>query len=341
MGENAVRFEISMYAPQEGESIYVDNIRLSDERLSASTRYTYYNIRYMGQVKTSGYDTDFPKLDRKIKVLGTDWEFDDLTQLGDKVKDKWVMPSKRTVDDVESAFAKTFAELKKTHPGAVMTILRQGQTGYDPQHPDRAFTGWKNAFLSGHDPASVYALQLGLGTSRKTAFELNGRHRCPLLQVDLTAIPKGSRILSAQLLLVTERRGDPTKLDPKSHWYKYSPLKPTLYVAEPCNRAWDEATCNGLEYARGKFWKEPCGMYWQGDDPDFFPIVLAYGQSGLDVSTVDFTEGVKYWTDGKHENHGFTLSFVWHYYDLFKFWTRKAPNLKHRPAMMVIYEPGK
>ena len=47
-------------------------------------------------------------------------------------------------------------------------------------------------------------------------------------------------------------------------------------------------------------------MYY-GDDPDFLPVYLAHGPSQGKVNTWDFTHAVRFWTDGKHANHGFML----------------------------------
>ena len=78
-------------------------------------------------------------------------------------------------------------------------------------------------------------------------------------------------------------------------------------------------------------------MFWQSDDPDFWPIFLAHGPSQPGCSHWDFTHAVRFWTDGKHANHGFMLhgdSKDW-----FRAWYREAPKLKDRPAVIVIYEP--
>ena len=78
-------------------------------------------------------------------------------------------------------------------------------------------------------------------------------------------------------------------------------------------------------------------MFWQSDDPDFWPIYLAHGPSQPGCSHWDFTHAVRFWTDGKHANHGFMLhgdSKDW-----FRAWYRETPKLKDRPAVIVIYEP--
>jgi hypothetical protein len=109
-----------------------------------------------------------------------------------------------------------------------------------------------------------------------------------------------------------------------------------MWVAEPCNRPWEEYEVNAYQYAKDKFWKAVGGMYY-GDDPDFLPVYVAHGPGGGQVSVWDFTEAVRFWTDGKHVNHGFMLhgdSF-----DYIKGFTREAPELKDRPAVLVVYVP--
>jgi hypothetical protein len=151
------------------------------------------------------------------------------------------------------------------------------------------------------------------------------------MRVDLSIIPQGSEILSAQMVLkrgpghIGEGR-DPSKV-------------PTTWVAEPCNRAWDELQANAYQYAKDKFWKEIDGRCWTGDDPDFLPFYIAHGPAQGQVNWWDFTEAVKFWTDGQHANHG----FFWHS-DIDP-WppspTHRAPEIKDRPALMVIYVPSK
>ena len=51
----------------------------------------------------------------------------------------------------------------------------------------------------------------------------------------------------------------------------------------------------------------------------------------------DFTEAVRYWTDGKHANHGFMLHGDSHDYMIAH--AREAKDVKDRPAVLVIYEP--
>jgi hypothetical protein len=179
---------------------------------------------------------------------------------------------------------------------------------------------------------------LGTAPGKNITSELSFRRRCPLLKVDLSSIPAGSRILAANLLLVKHSSPDPERRDPQNNLAP--PFRPTLYAAEPCNRDWDESVCNGIEYAEGKPWHEICGQWWNGDDPDFLPLVLAYGQDGYDDVSMDFTAAVNFWTDGTHANDGFALSCPVGYKSFSLVWLRHTAVLKKRPAMMVVYEPA-
>src|SRR5262249_47592039 len=96
------------------------------------------------------------------------------------------------------------------------------------------------------------------------------RHRSPLMRVELGSIPAGSQILAAQLLLVRAR---PLAKDHNAM------EKPTMWVAEPCNRPWEEYDVNAYQFARDKFWQAIGGMHHR-DDPDFLPVYLAYGPGG-------------------------------------------------------------
>ncbi len=331
----AVRFEISMYAPKEGESIFVDNIRLSTQLPTAISAFSYLNVHFMGEVRAEA--PLFPKLDRKIKVLGTDWELASVKEIGDKLKGQWVKPEKRAMEEVEADFRRQFEELKKVHPRAVMAVLRDGQKGYDPAHPERVYNGWRDTELQGHDPGAVYATNLGQRPGTKTRSEMFLRRRCFLMRADLASIPPRSRILRAWFLVVKTDSPNPAAL--QANYAMHSPLKPAFFVAEACNRDWDEAFANGIEYADGKFWKEICGEYWRGDDPDFLPLVIAYGQAGYDQNIFDFTEAIRFWTSGQHPNYGFTMYSFPDCMEYCSVWTRHVPEIQRRPAFVVIYEP--
>jgi hypothetical protein len=110
-----------------------------------------------------------------------------------------------------------------------------------------------------------------------------------------------------------------------------------MWVTEPCNRAWDEASANCYYYAKDKHWKGVSGLYY-GEDPDFWPVFLSYGPAGGGaVSAWDFIEAVKFWQSGKHPNHGFFLHGDSN--DYMRMYTPRAKEIKQRPAVMVIYEP--
>jgi hypothetical protein len=166
------------------------------------------------------------------------------------------------------------------------------------------------------------------GGRRETA-EMFMRHRSPLHRVDLSSIPKGSAILAARLIIC--QAGELTS---KEH----NPLeKPTMWVAEPCNRPWVETEVNAYEYAKDKFWKAIGGQYY-GNDPDFLPVYLAFGPGQGKVNVWDFTEAVRFWTGGQHDNHGFML------HGDGKDWMGRAcyreyPQIQSRPAVLVIYDP--
>jgi hypothetical protein len=56
------------------------------------------------------------------------------------------------------------------------------------------------------------------------------------------------------------------------------------------------------------------------------------------VSSWDFTEAVKFWTDGRHPNHGFMLhGDSFHY--MGRTHCRESKEVRSRPAILVVYEP--
>ena len=240
--------------------------------------------------------------------------------------DTKIIWSKTTPVEVDVA-KMAFDKLKKDHPQAVMAVLREGEKGYDAANPDQAFSGWKFVYLSCHGPD-------GPNTGRETTppkyetVEAFMRHRSILMRADLSSIPQGAAILAGRLVITRALASD---LKP--------PQKPNLWVAEACNREWDDKSANCYFYAKGKLWKGVNGLYY-GEDPDFWPVFLAHGPAGGGaVSVWDFTEALRFWRDGKHPNHGFFLHGDSSDYMLM--YTPLAKDLKRRPAIMVIYEPGK
>jgi hypothetical protein len=148
------------------------------------------------------------------------------------------------------------------------------------------------------------------------------------MRVDLSSIPSGSQILAARLIVV---RSSPLSAK------RNAEMNPTMWVVEPCNRPWDEDEVNAFQYAKDRFWTRIGGCHW-GEDPDFLPIFLAHGPSQGKVSSWDFAEAVRFWTDGKHPNHGFMLHGDAQDY-LASSPSREATAIKDRPAVLVIYEP--
>jgi hypothetical protein len=247
-----------------------------------------------------------------------------VSELGKKLRADWKKIEDRTLAQIEEEFAAQYRELKKKHPRAVLAILRDGDKGYDPAHPDRAFAGWKDAYWSSHGPDGLYRTRAD-NHGRAETEEIFMRHRSPLMRVDLSSIPADSQILAARLIVVRATVDGRDALN-----------NPTMWVVEPCNRAWEEQEVNTFQYARDKFWKEVGGFHW-GKDPDFLPVFLAYGPGRGKVNWWDFTQAVRFWTDGDHPNHGFMLHGDSRDYMMAH--TRRARDIKNRPAVLVIYEP--
>jgi hypothetical protein len=300
-----VRFEIFMYNPHDRETLYVDNIRLSSDR------------------------EEPPKVITKFRVLGTDLEVSGVRELSQKLKERWTRPEDKTLEQVEGEFKSLFEEVRKKHPGAVLAVFRDGDKGYDPAHPDKVYAGWKDAYWSSHGPDGM-TIERSTNRGRDSGHEIFMRHRSPLMQVDLSSIPTGSNILAARLIIIRDH-DKPVK--------EHNAQQPNLWVVEPCNRPWEEYEVNAYEYAKDRFWQAIGGMYY-GDDPDFLPLYLAHGPSQGKVNSWDFTSAVRFWTDGKHNNHGFMLhgdAGDW----FPRAHAREAKDIKDRPAVWVIFEPGR
>jgi hypothetical protein len=305
----AIRFEVFMYRPGKGELVHLDNIRLTDEKPPV-------------------------KPTVKFTLAGTDWSVmaDNsaraVIELGKKHKAVWVKPPPRSVEQVEADLRKRLAALKGKHPRAVLYVLRDGQKGYDPARPEVVYAGWRDAYWNSHGPDSNFVDRAG-NRGGSASHEVFMRHRSPLMRVDLSCIPAGSKVLHAELML--------SRIALKGVDVHTPEKKPTMWVVEACNRPWEEMEVNAFEYARGKFWKEAGGMDW-GEDGDFSPHFLAHGPGTGKASTWDFTHAVRYWTEGKHANHGFMLHGDSHDYMVAH--SREAKAVMDRPAVYVIVEPA-
>lgn len=328
-----VGFQIFAYNPAEGASVTVDNIRLSTYPATTTSAFRQ-QVPLGPDAKQESLAPAYPVVPNKIKVLGTDLEINNPTDLATRLKDKWVAPNDRTAAQIEADFRARYDELKKDHPNAVLTILRRGQKGFDPRNPDSIYDGFTDAYINGHDPNYIMS---GIGPRGDAATsEIFMRHRCTLYRADLSSIPSNARILAAQLVLCRAgEKPNPAKVD------VWSVYKQTCFVAEFCNRPWKESEVNSYEYAKGLLWNESNGRNWTGPDPDFDPVFIAFGQSQQNLGVWDFTAPVQLWTAGRHANHGFTIYSVFpDFMDYFLAHTSEAKNLQDRPALMVAYDPA-
>lgn len=254
-----------------------------------------------------------------FSVLGTDWVVPSVQELGKRLKAQWTKPEPRTVEELESDFKAEFGKLRSEHPRAVMVTLRDGENGY---------AGWRDAHVNSHGP-DTNTEERARNTGATPTGEAFMRHRSLLIRADLSSIPAGSTILAARFILVAQDAKFEKGRDPR--------MDPNMWVAEACNRPWVESEVNAYEYAKDKFWKSAGGMEYS-EDPDFLRVFLAYGPGNAPVSSWDFTQAVRFWTDGKHENHGFMLhGDSFHY--MGRACTRENPEIKSRPALLVAYEP--
>ena len=329
--------QIYMFCPKKRETIYLDDIGVSTKNVRTEAAYSQYNPIFIAERGFLSYDDarlkTYPKLDRKIKILGAGIEAETSKELYSKIKSlkAWPPPVEMTVEQAEKEFKDDFERIKKEKPGAVMAIFRYGDAGFDPEFPSKKYSGWADAELQGHDPAAGYANFAMNCRGKNPSSELFLRRRCCLMKADISTIPAASVIIKATLMLV--RAG-------KASAQQYGGFASAVWIAEPCARPWVEDEVNCVEYAKDKFWKEIDGMYWSGDDPDFLPLIIAYQiGSGYDgAQRWDFTEAVKYWADRKNQNNGFCL-YTLHELDYMKINTKEAAEVKDRPAMMIIYEP--
>lgn len=317
-------FNIGMFQPAVGQTLMIDNVRLSTDWPAPNVLGWYSPYNHDGYSIAVAREYERTEKIASFKVLGTDIEVADLRELAAKFKESWTKPEAKTIEQVEADFQAEYVNLNQKHPRAVMAILRDGQQGWDSSNPNKVYAGWKTVYISSHGPdgpnrGREQTQQLG------ETVEAFMRHRSVIMRADLSSIPPGANILAAQFAVT---RGSGSREPPE---------KPNLWVTEPCNRAWDEATANCYFYAPGKHWKAVNGLYY-GADPDYWPVFLSHGPAGSGTVCVwDFTEALKFWQDDKHPNHGFFLHGD--SIDYMRMNTSRAKELRDRPAILVIYEP--
>jgi hypothetical protein len=318
-------FVIGMFRPEKDQTLLVGNVRLSPDWPPPKVLGWYSPYNHDGYSAAAAQDYAKTGVVPKFKVLGTDLEVESLPDLAKREKDKWAKPEPKTIDQVEADFKAEFDKLKRTHPAAKLVVLRDGEKGWNPTDPDKAYDGWKIVYVNCHGPDGPNPGRENTPALGDTV-EVFMRHRGVLMRADLASIPKDATILAAKLVVTRAGAADLKVAE-----------KPNMWVAEPCNRDWDETAANCYFYARGKHWKGVSGLYY-GADPDFWPVFLTHGPSGGGAVTAwDFGEAVKFWRDGKHANHGFFLHGDSN--DYMRMFTTRAKERKQRPALMVIYDP--
>lgn len=298
-----LRLELFLYEPRDGESLFVDNIRVSSTKIPKPT----------------------PPL---LGVFGTDLKVPDVIELNKAWKERWTKPVPKTLSQVYDEFHAAYEKFKTQHPRAMLASFREGEAGFDPKQSDRVFSGWNDAHVNGHGPDSNTEERVR-NTGKSPGQELFMRHRSGMFRVDLSSIPQGAEVLAAKLVIV---RGT-TQYDDGRNPEK----DPNLWVAEPCNRPWVENEVNAYEYARGKFWKEISGKFY-GDDPDFLPVYYPLGPGQGEVNAWDATDLVRLWTSGRQPNHGFMLHGDPHDW-VQRAHYRDSDDVKKRPALLVVYVP--
>jgi hypothetical protein len=316
-------FVIGMFRPQPGQILWVDDVRLATERPEPQVTGWYSPYNHDGYSSSVAREFERTGKITRFDVLGTGLQVADLPELLKLKQENWNRPKSKTVDEVEAEFKSEFETLKRRHPRAVMTILRDGERGWDPTRPEEPYAGWSMAYISSHGPDGPNSGREKTPTLGET-HEAFMRHRVMLMRADLKGIPADATVLAARLVV--------TRVPAKTQYAE----KPNLWVVEPSNRAWDPASANCYFYAPGKPWRAVNGLYY-GDDPDSWPVFAANGPAGDGpANELDFTEALRFWIGGGHVNHGFYLHCQ---NDYMQMYTQRAKDVRQRPAIFVVYEP--
>ena len=312
---SVVRFEIALYDALEGESIFVDNIRLSKELPEAK------------DIPLSQLNEYIPTRGKLFEVMGEGTKVKDFADLAGRLKGSWKKPHEPSVEEVEASFLEQYNKILKEHPKAKFAILRNGQKAWNEANASQTYQGWDDTYITCHEPESML-MHSGLVNHGKAGkYEIFMRHRSALMRVDLSHLPKQTKIHHASLLLCRTARVEPSR----SH------LNPNLWVVELCNRPWVEDEANAFQYAKHKYWNNYSGRNWDGENPDSLAVFAAHGPGQGESNVWDMTEVTRKWVNGDISNHGF-----WLYGDS-KDWLLEAhysesKSTSKRPTLYVIYE---
>src|SRR5262249_11975254 len=204
-----------------GQKLLVSNVRLSPDWPAPKVLGWYSPYNHDGYSSAVAREYARTGAVPQFKVLGTDMEVADLPDLAKRLKDKWVKPEPKTIEQVEAAFKTEFEKIKKVHPKAVLAILREGEKGWDPANPDKTYEGWKYVYVNCHGPAGPNPGRENTPAQSETV-EVFMRHRSVIMRAELTSIPEGAKILAARLV-VTRAAAKDLKV----------PEKPNMWVMEP------------------------------------------------------------------------------------------------------------
>ncbi len=313
-----IRFDIFMFHPLKGESIYIDNIVFSSG-VPPVTELPWHDREWQ---------SDKVATKAEFKIAGSDAVIKSYRMYGAAAaapKDKFPYFGEKSAAELEKDMRDKLAELQKSSQNVKFAVFRRGDKGFDPDAPAKIYENAADVYITTHGPdgnliggrANCY------GAAASETTELFMDHRSSMFYFDLSSIPAGSKIIDARFVV--------TKIKPVNG--------AGMFIAVPCNRKWEEKTANAFEYAYGKCWKELFAFGFAGEDPDFLPVILGGALSSGKSIACDFTEAVKYWTDGKNGNNGF--HFPSDGKDYLGVYTSKNKSIPNRPALFVIYEPGK
>ncbi len=216
-------FIIYVYKPKPGQTYVFDHFRLTSEVPPPGNIGSRYAPLYRdGFSMATAREYERTKSLTKFRVAGTDLSVGDVGDLGKLLRPTWKAPAASTVEQEIEDFTKVVAEIRKTKPKVLMTVLRDGEDG---------FAGWRDTYLNCHGPDGPHASRSPGNYGKQTSLELFMRHRGLLMQVDLSGIPAGAKVMAARLVLSRTTDGKPSK--------------PNVFVAEPCTRPWveEEANC--------------------------------------------------------------------------------------------------
>jgi len=109
---NITSFHIGMFRPEKGQTLLVGSVRLNREMPPPKALGWYSPYNHDGYSAAAAREYQRTGALPKFRVLGTALEVADLSDLANRLKNKWTRPQAKTIEQVEGDFKAEFKKLR-------------------------------------------------------------------------------------------------------------------------------------------------------------------------------------------------------------------------------------